>query len=180
MRNIDLELLIPYATYEIRYQTTNFNELDETNALILLAIVSNNKNSHQTDSLKNVLINFYKINENFLPLFQNGLRYLLATKTITNNEDKEPNIDSLVGNFVIDEKVMNFLENGTGFFGNTKNIQNQSIDLKINLLQPNNYEPFSITRDSNLVNYNTQPCSEFVTKNQTSWNVFQKQWVHQY
>lgn len=170
MRNIDLELLIPYATYEVRYQITNFDELDETNALILLAIVSNNKNSHQTDSLKDVLIHFYKINVNFLPLFEDEIKYLLATKTIANNEDKNPTMDSTVGNFIVDKKVMDFLDNGTGYFGNTKNTKAKSLDLKINLLQPNNYEECSLASDNNLVSYNSRQCLEFEVKNEETWN----------
>ena len=52
-RELIVSLLIPYANYEVSYNTTNMEELDETKALILLAIASN-KQKNPTDKLKDV------------------------------------------------------------------------------------------------------------------------------
>ena len=163
-KDLIIQLPIPYAVYGINYDIKTLSKLDETNALILLAIVSNIK-SNPTNTLKEVLHNFYHLNDNYDEFFDNELNNLIRNKTITSHENELLSLNSYVGNFIINDKVLNLLNNKTGFFGNSEQKQSFSLNLKKGLFINQNYENYN-PGDKNLIPYNNElSCSTFIDLN---------------
>ena len=129
-KEVIISLPVPYAIYDVRYCVSTLRELDETKALIMLAIVSNKK-TRPTDSLREILHNFYHLNNNYDDLFAEDLKILIENKTITNDNDELPSLNSLIGNFNVDEKVQKLLSSDDGkFVGNSEDKHNSSLNLK--------------------------------------------------
>ncbi|MBR4486434.1 hypothetical protein IKS57_03650 [bacterium] len=170
-RELIVSLLIPYANYDVSYDTTNMEGLDETKALILLAIASN-KQKNPTDKLKDVLHNFYHLNDNYDDFFIEELNNLIKNKTITNKVNDLASLDSYIGNFNIDSKIQSFLDDKSGFYGNSKNKQTHSLSLRIGLFTSQNYLEYNIN-DKNLVPYNEENgCAKFIDLNLTNNNKY--------
>ena len=170
-REVIVSLLIPYANYDVKYNVTDLEELDETKALIILAIASN-KEQYPTNTLKDILHDFYHLNSNYDDLFTDELRILIENRTIVNDNNNLPSLDSYIGNFNIDLKIQNFLDNNSGFFGNSENKKSYSLFLRIGLFNNMNYQEYKIT-DNNLVVYNDEnACIEFVNLNSKNNNKY--------
>lgn len=130
IKDVIVSLPIPYAIYVVKYTITTLKELEETKALILLAIASNKK-THPTDKLSDVLHTFYHLNNNYDNLFSNELQTLITNRTITCENDDTPSLNSYVGNFKIDEKIQKLLDDANGgFYGNSEDKHTKSLNLK--------------------------------------------------
>ena len=160
-KQISIQLPIPYATYDLKYTVVTLRELDETKALILLAIASNRNN--RTDTLKDVLHNFYHLNSNYDDFFAQELNYLIQNKTITNKNEKTT-LDDYIGNFSIDKKVKQRLDNEEGFFGNDESKQFKSLYLRKGLFTKTSFEEYN-PNDKNLIPYTDNECDQFVKLN---------------
>lgn len=167
-KDVIISLPIPYAIYDVKYTITTLRELDETKALIILAIISNKK-AHPTDKLKDILHNFYHLNNNYDDLFTNELQVLIANKTITNEQDQLPSLNSFIGNFIIDEKVQKLLDDEKGgFFGNSEDKHTHSINLKKGIFIDQTLQKYN-QNDRNIIPYTDElACQDFVNKNLTN------------
>lgn len=164
-KEVIISLPVPYAIYDVRYCVSTLRELDETKALIMLAIVSNKK-TRPTDSLREILHNFYHLNNNYDDLFAEDLKILIENKTITNDNDELPSLNSLIGNFNVDEKVQKLLSSDDGkFVGNSEDKHNSSLNLKKGLFIDQTYREYN-QNDKNLIPFgNELVCNEFVDLN---------------
>lgn len=171
-KQISIQLPIPYATYDLKYTVVALRELDETKALILLAIASNKNNP--TDTLKNVLHNFYHLNSNYDDFFAQELNYLIQNKTITSTNETT-SLDDYIGNFSIDKKVKQRLDNEEGFFGNDESKQSKSLYLRKGLFTKTSFEECN-PNDKNLIPYTSDiECDQFVKLNLTINETYDKE-----
>ena len=170
-KQISIQLPIPYATYDLKYTVVTLRELDETKALILLAIASNKNN--RTDTLKDVLHNFYHLNSNYDDFFAQELNHLVQNKTITNTNEKT-SLDDYIGNFIINEKVKQRLDDEEGFFGNDESKQSKSLYLRKGLFTKTSFEEYN-PNDKNLIPYTSDnECDQFVNLNVTINETYDK------
>ena len=160
-KQITIQLPIPYATYDLKYTVVALRELDEIKALILLAIASNKNNP--TDTLKDVLHNFYHLNSNYDAFFEQELNQLIQNKTIT-NANEQTSLDDYIGNFIINEKVKKRLDDEEGFFGNDESKQSKSLNLRKGLFTKTSFEEYN-QNDKNLIPYTDNECDQFVNLN---------------
>ena len=170
IKELKIELPIPYAVYDVNYSVSTLTELYETKALILLAIVSNKK-VKPTDTLQEVIHGFYHLNDNYDSLFQEALNNLISNKTINNDQDELPSLQSFVGNFNIDEKIKKLLDNDEGFFGNSEQKHTHQLDLKKGIfsdLTLQQYHP----NDKNLIPFSKLVCNAFIDKNKENNNKY--------
>lgn len=164
-KDVVISLPIPYAIYDVKYTITTLRELDETKALILLAIASN-KRTHPTDKLNDLLHTFYHLNNKYDELFASELQTLITNKTIVNEQDNIPSLNSFVGNFKINEKVQKLLDDEDGgFFGNSEDKHTKSLNLRKGIFINQALQEYN-PQDQNIrLNTSSLPCLEFVNKN---------------
>lgn len=167
-KDVVISLPIPYAIYDVKYTITTLRELDETKALILLAIASNKK-THPTDKLNDLLHTFYHLNSKYDDLFASELQTLITNKTIINEQDNAPSLNSFIGNFQIDEKVQKLLDDEDGgFFGNSEDKHTKFINLRKGIFINQTLQEYNPQDQNIILNAGPLTCFEFVNKNLTN------------
>ena len=160
-KDVNIQLLVPYAKYDVSYNLKEFKPLEEKQAYVVLAIVSN-KQQHPTWTLHDTLCNFYNINDEYASFFLPAYEDLLLNETLSNNKDDiELGLNCLIGNINVNEKTLQYLQAKVGFYGNKKQTTNTSRILQENLILPNQYQDYQMN-DMDDVAYTTKnACTSF-------------------
>ena len=160
-KDVNIQLLIPYAKYDISYNLKEFRPLEEKQAYVVLAIVSN-KQQHPTWTLHDTLCHFYNINDEYANFFASAYDDLLLNETLINNKDQVANgLNCLIGNITINEKTLQYLQAKVGFYGNKKTTTNTSRSLQENLILPNQYQDYQLSDMDDVAYTSKNACSAF-------------------
>ena len=160
-KDVNIQLPIPYAKYDISYNLKEFRPLEEKQAYVVLAIVSN-KQQHPTWTLHDTLCNFYNINDEYANFFASAYDDLLLNETLINNKDQVANgLNCLIGNITINEKTLQYLQAKVGFYGNKKTTTNTSRSLQENLILPNQYQDYQLNDMDDVAYTSKNACSAF-------------------
>ena len=161
IKDVSIQLLVPYAKYDVSYNLKEFRPLEEKQAYVVLAIVSN-KQSHPTWSLHDTLCNFYNINDEYATFFLPAYEDLLTNETLSNTQDHEDTgLNSLLGNITINEKTLQYLQAKVGFYGTKKQTTNNSKILQENLILPNQYQDYQMNDLDDVAYTSKNACSTF-------------------
>ena len=160
-KDVKIQLLVPYAKYDVSYNLKEFQPLEEKQAYVVLAIVSN-KQQHPTWTLHDTLCNFYNINDEYATFFLNAYEDLLANETLSNDKDNyDAKLNCLIGNITINEKTLQYLQAKVGFYGNKKQTTNNSKILQENLILPNQYQDYQMNDMDDVAYTSKNACSVF-------------------
>ena len=160
-KDVSIQLPIPYAKYDVSYNLKEFVPLEEKQAYVVLAVISN-KQQHPTWTLHDTLINFYNINDEYANFFLPAYEDLLLNETLSNEKDQDDaGLNSLIGNITINEKTLQYLQAKVGFYGNKKTTTNNSRSLQENLILPNQYQDYQMNDMDDIAYTAKNACSTF-------------------